>query len=98
MSSEQADDPAYESPVPSFTVEQPPSYSEYPTELPTAFPIGKANVWPLVNVSEGQAHLRLLGAFDGLRRSVVWQRCGTTLAGGYECASCLGRLREQGGP
>ena len=71
---EPADAPAYGSPVPSYTVERPPSYSEYPTELPTTFPIGKTNIRPLVNVPEVQAHLRLLGAFDRLRRSVVEQR------------------------
>ena len=74
MSFEQADAPAYESPVPSYTVEQLPSYSEYPTELPTTFPIGKTNVRPLVKVAELQAHLRLLGAFDWLRQSVSEQR------------------------
>jgi hypothetical protein len=45
----------------------PPSYTEYPTELPAAFPIGKHEVPPLVNVTDLQAHLRLLGAFDRLK-------------------------------
>jgi hypothetical protein len=74
MSSKQEDAPAYESIAPSYEVEQPPSYSEYPTELPTTFPIGKKNVPPLVNVTELQAHLKLLGAFDRLKGSVVGQR------------------------
>ena len=48
----------------------PPAYTEYPTELPTTFPIGKHEVPPLVNVTDLQAHLRLLGAFDRLKYTV----------------------------
>lgn len=47
-----------------------PVYTEYPTELPTTFPIGKQEVPPLVNITELQAHLRILGAFDQLKKSV----------------------------
>jgi len=51
--------------VPSEEGEQlPPSYTEYPTELPTTFPICKHEVPPLVNVTDPQAHLRFLGAFE----------------------------------
>jgi len=74
MSFKQEDAPAYESLAPPYKVEQPPSYSEYPTELPSTFPIGRKNIRPLVNVAELQAHLKLLGAFDILKRSVVEQR------------------------
>ena len=74
MSFKQEETPPYESLAPPYKVEQPPSYSEYPTELPPTFPIGRKNVRPLVNVTELQAHLRLLGAFDSLKRSVVEQR------------------------
>ena len=74
MSFKQEDAPAYESLAPPYKVEQPPSYSEYPTELPPTFPIGKKKVQPLVNVTELRAHLKLLGAFDSLKRSVVEQR------------------------
>ena len=70
----QEDVPAYESLTPSYNVEQPPSYSEYPTELPTIFPIGKKNAQPLINVTELQPHLKLLGAFDRLKKSIVEQR------------------------
>ena len=73
MSFKQEDAPAYESLAPSH-VEQLPSYSEYPTELPTTFPIGEKNIQPLVNVTELQAHLRLLGAFERLNKNVVEQR------------------------
>jgi hypothetical protein len=48
----------------------PPSYTEYPTELPATFPIGEHEVPPLVNVTDLQAHLRLLGAFDRLKYTV----------------------------
>ncbi len=74
MSFKPEDAPAYESLAPPYKVEQPPSYSEYPAELPPTFPIGMKNVQPLVNVTELQAHLKLLGAFDGLKRGVVEQR------------------------
>jgi hypothetical protein len=47
--------------------EIPPSYTEYPTELPTTFPIGEHEVPPLINVTDLQAHLRLLGAFHRLK-------------------------------
>jgi len=70
MSFKQEDAPPYELLAPPYKVEQPPSYSEYPTELPLAFPIGSKEVQPLVNVTELQAHLKLLGAFDILKRSV----------------------------
>jgi hypothetical protein len=50
--------------------ETPPTYSEYPTELPDLFPIGRDQVRPLVNVTELQAHLKLLGAFYELKREV----------------------------
>jgi hypothetical protein len=53
--------------------EAPPTYSEYPTELPDLFPIGKRQAKPLVNVTELQAHLKLLGAFHELKREVEAQ-------------------------
>ncbi len=74
MSFKPEDAPAFESPAPSYKVEQSPSYSEYPTELPRHFLSGRRTPQPLVNVTELQAHLKLLGAFDSLKRSVVEQR------------------------
>lgn len=59
--------PSSSSAPPEGTEQLPPSYTEYPTELPTTFPIGKHEVPPLVNVTDLQAHLRLLGAFDRLK-------------------------------
>ncbi|CAG8633747.1 10604_t:CDS:1 [Acaulospora colombiana] len=56
--------------------ETPPTYSEYPTELPEQLPIGQHNVRPLVNVTELQAHLKLLGAFSELKRDVQDQQDG----------------------
>jgi hypothetical protein len=56
--------------------EAPPTYSEYPTELPELFPIGKHQVKPLVNVTELQAHLKLLGAFHELKQEVETQPLG----------------------
>jgi len=73
MSFKQEDAPAYKSLAPSYEAEQPPSYSEYPTELPATFPIGMKDVQPLVKVTELQAHLRLLGAFHRLKTTVVEQ-------------------------
>ena len=59
--------PSSSSAPPEGSEQFPPSYTEYPTELPTTFPIGKHQVPPLVNVTDLQAHLRLLGAFDRLK-------------------------------
>lgn len=56
--------------------EKPPTYSEYPTELPDGFPIAGTNVQPLVNVTELQAHLRLLGAIHKLKQTVQAQEEG----------------------
>ncbi|PVF99608.1 hypothetical protein CPB86DRAFT_282499 [Serendipita vermifera] len=56
--------------------ETPPTYSEYPTELPEQFPIGQNSVRPLVNVTELQAHLKLLGAFYELKREVQGHQDG----------------------
>jgi len=56
--------------------EGPPPYSQYPTELPETFPIGRNNVHPLVNVTELQAHLRLLGAIYKLKQDVQAQNDG----------------------
>ena len=56
--------------------EGPPVYSEYPTELPETFPIGQNKVQPLVNVTELQAHLRLLGAIYKLKQEVQAQPDG----------------------
>ncbi|CCA72245.1 hypothetical protein PIIN_06179 [Serendipita indica DSM 11827] len=56
--------------------DQPPVYNEYPTELPAGFPIGGKNTTPLVNVTELQAHLRLLGAFSKLKYDVQQQEEG----------------------
>jgi len=56
--------------------EGPPAYSEYPTELPETFPIGRHQVQPLVNVTELQAHLRLLGAIYKLKLDVQARQGG----------------------
>jgi hypothetical protein len=58
------------------TAEASPTYSEYPTELPASFPIGIHKVKPLVNVTELQAHLRLLGAIHKLKQNVQAQQEG----------------------
>lgn len=58
------------------SAEGPPTYSEYPTELPDNFPIGPHKVQPLVNVTELEAHLRLLGAIHKLKADVQAQRDG----------------------
>ncbi|CAG7854222.1 SubName: Full=Uncharacterized protein {ECO:0000313/EMBL:CCA67541.1} [Serendipita indica DSM 11827] len=47
-----------------------PVYTQYPTELPPTFPIGVHRTAPLVNVTELQAHLRLLGAISKLKSDV----------------------------
>ena len=62
--------PSTSSAHPEGSNQPPPAYTEYPTELPTTFPIGKHEVPPLVNVTDLQAHLRLLGAFDRLKYTV----------------------------
>ena len=54
--------------------QHPPFYAEYLTQVPTTFPIGEKNVHPLVNITELQAHLRILGAFDILKWKVQDQR------------------------
>jgi hypothetical protein len=56
--------------------EQPPTYNEYPTQLPQRFPIGGHEVSPLVNVTELQCHLRLLGAIHRLKGVVQAQEDG----------------------
>lgn len=56
--------------------EAPPAYTEYPTELPEQFPIGGRQLPPLVNVTELQDHLRLLGALHKLKYSVQSQEEG----------------------
>ncbi|KAG8785422.1 hypothetical protein FRC16_001948, partial [Serendipita sp. 398] len=56
--------------------ELPPPYSEYPTELPTHFPIASFKPAPLVSVTELLAHLRLLGAFHKLKQDVQSQAEG----------------------
>ncbi|PVF99609.1 hypothetical protein CPB86DRAFT_282534 [Serendipita vermifera] len=56
--------------------ETPPIFSEYPTELPERFRVGRRSVQPLVNVTELQAHLKLLGAFHELKREVQGQLDG----------------------
>jgi hypothetical protein len=50
--------------------QHPPAYAQVPTTFPTTFPIGEKNVHPLVNITELQAHLRILGAFDILKWKV----------------------------
>ena len=62
--------PSTSSAHPEGSEQPPPAYTKYPTELPTTFPIGKHEVPPLVNVTDLQAHLRLLGAFDRLKYTV----------------------------
>jgi len=62
--------PSASSAPPEGSEQPPPSYAEYPTELPTTFPIGTHEVPPLVNVTDLQAHLRLLGAFGRLKYTV----------------------------
>ncbi|KAG8807417.1 hypothetical protein FRC17_004469, partial [Serendipita sp. 399] len=57
----------------------PPSYSQYPTELPNQFPIGHYKPPPVVNVTELQAHLRLLGAIHKLKEIVQSQQVGIAL-------------------
>ncbi|KAG8812482.1 hypothetical protein FRC18_002927 [Serendipita sp. 400] len=54
----------------------PPTYTEYPTELPAQLPIGPHQVAPIVNVTELQAHLRLLGAIHKLKEVVQCQEDG----------------------
>lgn len=56
--------------------DNPPVYTEYPTELPVDFPIGQQKTAPLVNVTELQAHLRLLGAINKLQEDVKSQADG----------------------
>lgn len=58
------------------SAEKPPIYSEYPTELPDTFPIGQHKIQPLVNVTELEAHLRLLGAIHKLKTDVQTQEDG----------------------
>ena len=59
------------------TTNSPPLYTRYPTELPKTlpktFPIGEHNALPLVDTSELEAHLKVLGAFDKLREHVEAQ-------------------------
>jgi hypothetical protein len=62
--------PSSASAPPDPSQQLPPSHNEYPTELPATLPIGKHEVPPLVNVTDLQAHLRLLGAFDRLKYTV----------------------------
>ena len=50
--------------------QHPPAYAEHLTQVPTEFPIGEKTVHPLVNITELQAHLRILGAFDILKWKV----------------------------
>jgi hypothetical protein len=57
-----------------------PVYTEYPTQLPADFPIGNKKTSPLVNVTELQAHLRLLGAIKKLENDVRAQFEGVTSA------------------
>ncbi|KAG8865591.1 hypothetical protein FRC20_009674 [Serendipita sp. 405] len=56
--------------------ELPPTYADYPTELPTQFSVGAYQSAPIVNVTELQAHLRLLGAFHKLKEDVQAQDTG----------------------
>lgn len=51
----------------------PPHYTEFATDLPRSFPIGNEQVAPVVNITEIQAHLRLLAAFDKLKLEVISQ-------------------------
>ncbi|PVF99604.1 hypothetical protein CPB86DRAFT_813763 [Serendipita vermifera] len=60
--------------------EPPPTYSEYPTQLPELLPIGQYHVRPLVTVTELQAHLKLLGAFYELKHEVQGQQAGIAAA------------------
>ncbi|CCA77660.1 hypothetical protein PIIN_11638 [Serendipita indica DSM 11827] len=66
--------------------EQTPVYTPYPTELPPAFPIGFHQTAPLVNVTELQAHLRLLGAISRLKFDVQSQRSGIAARGTKDMA------------
>ncbi|KAF8509063.1 hypothetical protein BU17DRAFT_56356 [Hysterangium stoloniferum] len=56
--------------------EVPLARAGYTTELPDSFPIGRHKVQPRVNVTELQAHLRLLGAVHKLKQDVQAQRDG----------------------
>ena len=55
-------------------INAPPLYTQYPTELPKVFPIGKHNAAPVVNTTELEAHLKVLGAFDQLKERVEAQQ------------------------
>ncbi|KAG8781171.1 hypothetical protein FRC20_009019 [Serendipita sp. 405] len=48
----------------------PPHYNDFATELPLEFRVGNESVSPLVTITAAQAHLRLLAAFDKLKRDV----------------------------
>lgn len=48
----------------------PPHYTDISEELPLTFQVGRERVSPLVNVTELQAHLRLLQAFRKLKDDV----------------------------
>ncbi|KDQ09178.1 hypothetical protein BOTBODRAFT_179194 [Botryobasidium botryosum FD-172 SS1] len=65
--------------VDAVSFEQLPSYGPrpdtsqappYPTELPSAFPIGESETQPLVTLKELEFHLRLLAVFDNLYKTV----------------------------
>jgi hypothetical protein len=50
--------------------QHPPSYPDHSAQVPATFTIGEKTVQPLVNVTELQAHLSILGAFDILKWKV----------------------------
>lgn len=58
------------------TQDAPPVYTEYPTALPEQFPIGNSRVNPLVNMTDLQCHLRILGAINKLKTEVQSQLDG----------------------
>ena len=55
---------------PNSTDQHLPTYDQHLTQVPTSFPIADKNVLPFVNITELQAHLRILGAFDILKWKV----------------------------
>ncbi|KAG8834460.1 hypothetical protein FRC17_008682 [Serendipita sp. 399] len=56
--------------------ELPPIPTDYPTDLPSQFSIGSSKTSPLVDLTELQAHLRLLGALNKLKEDIQSQEDG----------------------
>lgn len=56
--------------------DDPPPYTQFLSDLPKTFPIGGKEITPLVNVTDLQAHLKLLGAINRLKQRVQDQEEG----------------------